>query len=419
MIGLCDCNNFFVSCERVFNPSLNGMPVVVLSNNDGCVVSRSNEAKALGIKMGQPLFQIHDFAKRNNVAICSSNYHLYGDMSQRVMATLKQHIGEIEVYSIDEAFLQLDGLPVEGLKRFGEELARTVRRNTGIPVSIGMSHTKTLAKVAAKLCKQYPRLNSACLMQRNQDIEKVLRSYPIDDIWGIGRRHGKMLKECHITTAAQFAALGKEWIENRMGITGLRTWQELHGTPCIDFTQESSNRQSIMVSRSFSQELYDITQLHDTITTFAGIAAEKLRKQNCVAQELQVFIITNRFHKEQPQHYECGTVRFDTATNSTLEIVKAATAELHRIYRHGIGYKKSGVRLSRITPATAVQSTLFDTIDRPKHKALMQTIDRINDSYGRESIKLVSHGTITDHTNREHLSPQYTTRWEDILIVKV
>lgn len=419
MIGLCDCNNFFVSCERVFNPSLNDIPVVVLSNNDGCVVSRSNEAKELGIKMGQPLFQIRDFAKRNNVVICSSNYHLYGDMSQRVMTTLKQFVEDIEIYSIDEAFLMLEGLPVEDLKHFGEELARTVRRNTGIPVSIGMSHTKTLAKVASKLCKQYPRLNSACLMQRNEDIEKVLGNYPINDIWGIGRRHGKMLKECNIMTASQFAALGKEWIENRMGITGLRTWQELHGIPSIDFTQESSNRQSIMVSRSFSKELYDITQLHDTITTFAGIAAEKLRKQHCVAQELQVFIITNRFHKEQPQHYECGTVRFETATSSTLEIVKAATSELHKIYRRGIGYKKSGVRLSRITPATAVQSTLFDTIDRPKHKALMQAIDRINESYGHESIKLVSHGTLTDHTNREHLSPQYTTRWEDILTVKV
>ena len=419
MFALADCNNFFVSCERVFRPDLRDKPVIVLSSNDGCAIARSNEAKALGIKMGQPLFQIRDFAKRNNVAICSSNYHLYGDMSQRVMTTLKQHIEEIEIYSIDEAFLMLDGHPVEKLKQFGEELARTVRRNTGIPVSIGMSHTKTLAKVAAKLCKQYPKLNSACLMQRDEDIAKVLGNYPIDDIWGIGRRHGKMLKECRITTAAQFAALGKEWIENRMGITGLRTWQELHSIPSIDFTQESSNRQSIMVSRSFSQELYDITQLHDTITTFAGIAAEKLRKQNCVAQELQVFILTNRFHKEQPQYYECGTVRFDTATNSTLEIVKAATAELDRIHRRGLGYKKSGVRLSRITPATAVQSTLFDTIDRPKHKALMQAIDRINDSYGRESIKLVSHGTITDHTNREHLSPQYTTRWEDILVVKV
>ena len=419
MIGLCDCNNFFVSCERVFNPSLNGMPVVVLSNNDGCVVSRSNEAKALGIKMGQPLFQIRDFAKRNNVAICSSNYQLYGDMSQRVMTTLRQNVEEIEIYSIDEAFLMLDNHPADKLKLFGEELARTVRRNTGIPVSIGMSHTKTLAKVAAKLCKQYPRLNSACLMQRDEDIAKVLGSYPVDDIWGIGRRHGKMLKECRITTAAQFAALGKEWIENRMGITGLRTWQELHGMPSIDFTQESSNSQSIMVSRSFSKELYDITQLHDTITTFAGIAAEKLRKQNCVAQELQVFIITNRFHKEQPQYYECGTVHFDTATNSTLEIVKAATELLKELYRRGYGYKKSGVTLSNITPDNAVQSSIFDTVDRPKHKLLMQTIDNINATLGRESIRIVSQGSITHHTNHKHLSPQYTTDWDDIIVVKV
>ena len=174
MFGLCDCNNFFVSCERVFNPSLNGRPVVVLSNNDGCVVSRSNEAKALGIKMGVPLYQIREFAKSNNVAICSSNYHLYGDMSQRVMTTLKQYVPQIEIYSIDEAFLLLDSFETEKLKSFGEELARTVRRNTGIPVSIGMSHTKTLAKVASKLCKQYPKLNSACLMHRCEDIQKVL-----------------------------------------------------------------------------------------------------------------------------------------------------------------------------------------------------------------------------------------------------
>ena len=419
MFGLCDCNNFFVSCERVFNPSLNGRPVVVLSNNDGCVVSRSNEAKALGIKMGVPLYQIREFAKSNNVAICSSNYHLYGDMSQRVMTTLKQYVPQIEIYSIDEAFLLLEGFETEKLKSFGEELARTVRRNTGIPVSIGMSHTKTLAKVASKLCKQYPKLNSACLMHRCEDIQKVLLHYPIEDIWGIGRRHGKMLKECRITTAAEFAALGKEWIENRMGVTGLRTWMELNGTPCIDFGHEQADKQSITVSRSFSKELYQLEELTETITTFAGIAAEKLRKQKSVAQELQVTIITNRHRDDQPQHYECAQVTFATGTDSTLEIVKAATSALRSIYRKGFGYKKSGVRLSRITPATAVQGTLFDTIDRPKHKALMQTIDRINNSLGRESVRLVSQGTITDHTNREHLSPQYTTRWEDILKIKV
>lgn len=419
MFGLCDCNNFFVSCERVFDPSLNGRPVIVLSNNDGCVVSRSNEAKTLGIKMGQPLYQIRDFVIRNNVKICSSNYHLYGDMSQRVMSTLRQHSPGIEIYSIDEAFLQLEGYPTEKLKLFGEELARIVRRNTGIPVSIGISHTKTLAKIASKLCKKYSKLNSACLMHRDADIAKVLDRFDISDVWGIGRRHNKMLNECGITTAAQFTALGETWIRNRMGITGVRTWLELHGTPCIEFSHEEADRQSITVSRSFSKELYELKELNETISTFASLAAEKLRRQHCVTQEMQVYIFTNHHRDDRPQHYECGQVQFPVATDSTLEIVKAATAELARIYRKGYGYKKSGIRLSRISPSSAIQSALFDNINRSKHKKLMETMDRINADMGRESIKIVSQGTITDHTNREYLSPQYTTKWEEIMTVKV
>jgi DNA polymerase V len=228
-----------------------------------------------------------------------------------------------------------------------------------------------------------------------------------------------MLNECGINSAAQFKALSREWIQNRMGITGVRTWQELHGIPCIEFSHEQADKQSITVSRSFSKELYDIDELYETITTFAGIAAEKLRKQQSVAQELQVFIITNRHRDDQPQYYECGQVQFCTATDSTLEIVKAATTELRRIFRKGYGYKKSGVRLSHISPASAVQATLFDTLDRPKHKSLMAAIDRINSGMGHESVRLVSQGSVTDHTNREHLSPQYTTRWEDILTIKV
>ena len=419
MFGLCDCYNFFVSCERVFDPSLENRPVVVLSNNDGCIVSRSNEAKAIGIKMGQPLYQIRDYIKRYDVAVRSSNYQLYGDMSQRVMATLKQHVPAIEIYSIDEAFLLLDGYRTEELKQFGEELARTVRRNTGIPVSIGMSHTKTLAKIASKLCKRYPKLNNACLMHRDEDIRKVLEKFPVEDVWGIGRRQAKMFHDCRIETAAQLCDLPEEWIDNRLNITGKRTWLELKGMPCIEFSHETADKQSITVSRSFSKELYSIEELHETVTTFAGIAAEKLRKQKCVAMEMQVFIFTNRHRDDQPQRFECGQVQFTTATDSTLEIVKAATATLSRIYRKGFGYKKSGVRLSRITPATAVQASLFDDIDRPKHKKLMEAIDRINAGMGRESVKLVSQGTITDHTNRSYLSPRYTTDWDDILVIKV
>lgn len=419
MFGLCDCNNFFVSCERVFDPSLEGHPVVVLSNNDGCVVSRSNEAKALGIKMGQPLYQIRDQVKKHGIAVRSSNYHLYGDMSGRVMATLRQHVPAIEIYSIDEAFLMLDGLPADRLKRFGEELARIVKRNTGIPVSIGMSHTKTLAKIASKLCKRYPKLNSACLMQRDEDIRKVLEKFPIEDVWGIGRRQARMFKECHINTAAQLCDLKEEWIDNRMNITGKRTWLELKGIPCIEFSHEQADKQSITVSRSFAKELYTLEELHGTITAFAGIAAEKLRRQGSAAQEMQVFIFTNRHREDKPQHFECFQIQFPVATDSTLEIVKAATDALKRIFRSGYGYKKSGVRLSRLSQANAIQGALFDTIDRPKHKKLMETIDRINAEMGQESVKLVSQGSVTSHTNRDYLSPQYTTRWEDILVVKV
>ncbi|MBE6307809.1 MAG: Y-family DNA polymerase [Bacteroidales bacterium] len=419
MFGLCDCNNFFVSCERAFNPSLEGRPVVVLSNNDGCVVSRSNEAKALGIKMGQPLYQIRALVNAHNVAVYSSNYHLYGDMSARVMQTLRQHAPAIEIYSIDEAFLLLDGIAADRLKEWGEKLALTVRRNTGIPVSIGISHTKTLAKVASKLCKRYPKLNSACLMHRKEDIEKVLTNYPIEDIWGIGRRHSKMFHNCGISTGKQFCSLSEEWVNRRMGITGVRTWRELQGTPCIEFSHQTADRQSIMVSRSFSKELYEMEQLRETVSTFAAIAAEKLRSQHSVAQELQVFILTNRHRDDQPQYHDGRLLHFATPTDSTLEIVNAAIALLKELFREGYGYKKTGVRLSKIMPANAVQGTLFDTIDRPKHKQLMQAIDKINATLGKDSVKIVSQGSITDHTNREHLSPQYTTRWEDIIKVKV
>ena len=419
MFGLCDCNNFFVSCEKVFNPSLEGRPVVVLSNNDGCVVSRSNEAKAIGIKMGQPLYQIRDLVKRENVSVHSANYHLYGDMSQRVMSILKSNVEHIEIYSIDEAFLRLDGRPTEELKKLGEKLARTVRKGTGIPVSIGISPTKTLAKIASKLCKKYPKLNSACLMYRREDIDKVLSTYPIGDVWGIGRRHTKMLDSCYIRTAAEFCALSEEWVRNRMNINGVRTWHELQGTPCIEFNHQTADKQSISVSRSFSKELYTLQELHETISTFSSIAAEKLRKQCSVAQQLQVYIYTNRHRDDQPQYYEAATTHFIAPTDSTLEITKAAIELLQQIFRSGYGYKKSGVTLSEITPNNAIQGELFDTVDRPKHKKLMEAIDRINATQGPQAVKLVSQGSITDHTNRQYLSPQYTTSWDDILIINV
>ncbi len=419
MFGLCDCNNFFVSCERVFNPSLDGRPVVVLSNNDGCVVSRSNEAKAIGIKMGEPLFQIQNIVKLHDVAVFSANYHLYGDMSRRVMETLKSHVPFIEIYSIDEAFLDLSSYSLDTLQEFGRDLSRTVRRNTGIPVSIGISSTKTLAKIASKLCKKYPKLQGACLMHRDEDVAKVLSTYPIEDVWGIGRRYSKRLQAAGIGTAAKFCEKPEEWVHNVMNITGVRTWRELHGIPSIEFSHQIADKQTITVSRSFAAEIYSFEELRDTVASFAGMAAEKLRQQRSVAGELQVFILTNRHRDDHPQHREGRIHRFVTSTNSTIEITKAATEMLKELYRKGFGYKKSGVTLGAIIPDNAVQHSLFDTTDHAKHKLLMQAIDNINSTIGQESVRIVSQGNFEEHVNRRHLSPQYTTRWEDIIVVKV
>lgn len=419
MYALCDCNNFFASCERVFNPSLNGKPVVVLSNNDGCIIARSEEAKAVGIKMGQPLYQAQELIKRHGVAVFSSNYQLYGDMSHRVMQTLKQYAPSVEIYSIDEAFLNFEGLPVETLQDRGQEIARIVRRNTGIPVSIGIAPTKTLAKVASKLCKKYPKLKGACLMYRPEDITKVLSKFPIGDVWGIGRKYSKMLKSHGIETAEQFRRMQPEWVRAKMSVVGQRTWKELHGEPCIEFEHATPDKQSITVSRSFAKPLTEIEPLQEVLSTFVAMAAEKLRKQNSVAGQMQIFILTNYHREDQPQHREGRLVQFQMPTDSTLEMVKIAMAALRELYRKGYGYKKAGVILYDISPNTGIQSMMFDEIDRPKHKALMQTMDALNANHGRSTVKLGSQGTGGIPSNRNHTSPQFTTEWSEILKIKV
>lgn len=419
MFTLCDCNNFFVSCERVFNPSLNGKAVVVLSNNDGCVIARSNEAKALGIKMGQPFYQLRELLSQQQVTALSSNFALYGDMSRRVMNTLKQFAPAIEVYSIDEAFLYLAGMDEATLKEAGEHIAKTVRKHTGIPVSIGIAPTKTLAKVAAKLCKQYSALKGSCMMHRPQDIEKVLRSFPIGEVWGIGRRYAKMLNSLEIHTAWQFTQLPEEWVHKKMRIVGVRTWEELRGTPRIKLETVRADKQQICTSRSFAKELTDYEDLHASITAFTSLSAEKLRKQQSACGQIQVFIYTNRFRDDMPQAYESKVIRFETPTDSTLELADYTTQALKSIYRKGLGYKKAGVILAEIQPKALVQKDLFDTADREKHARLMEVLDSINRSEGKNTIVLAAQGFDALKMNRNHLSPNYTTSWEDILKVKV
>lgn len=372
--------------------------------------------------MGQPLYQAQELIKAHGVAVFSSNYNLYGDMSHRVMQTLKQYAPNIEIYSIDEAFLDFDGLPIETLQERGRKIASIVRRNTGIPVSIGIAPTKTLAKVASKLCKKYPKLRGACLMHRPEDITKVLSKFPIGDVWGIGRRYSKMLKGYGIETAEQFRQMQPEWVRAKMSIVGLRTWKELHGEPCIEFEHAVPDKQSITVSRSFAKPITEIEPLQEVLSTFVAMAAEKLRKQSSVTRQMQIFILTNYHREDQPQHREGRLVQFPMPTDSTLEMVKAANKALKELYRKGYGYKKAGVILYDIAPNTSVQSMMFDDIDRPKHKALMQTIDSLNAHHGRSTVALASQGTHGTHgipSNREHLSPQYTTEWSEILKIKV
>lgn len=432
MIGLCDCNNFFVSCQRLFDPSLVGRPVVVLSGNDGCIIARSNEAKALGIKMGQPRFEVDRVLKQHNVVLISSNLELYTDISKRVMETLKMNAPEVEVYSVDEAFLNLEGMELEELGEYGRSLSRLVGRNTGIPVSIGISHNKTLSKIASKLAKQYPRLKGCCLMHRDEDIAKVLSTYPIEDVWGIGRRYASMLHNFGVKTAEQFRRLDPEWVQSKMSVVGLRTQRELLGESCLDFEVQHSTRQSIMVSRTFATELYELEELHQVLSGYLSRAAEKLRAQGSKARELEVFLRTNRFREDIIQQNEGRIFKFLVPTSSTLEMASEMNRMLEELYILGNGYKRAGVLLKGITSsAQAQQTSLFVNNEKSmRHSALMEAVDKINRATGGGSsnagmngsggvVRLASEGFGGSRRNSDYISPCYSTRWSDILTIKV
>ena len=418
MFGLADCNNFFVSCERVFRPDLNGQPVIILSNNDGCVIARSNEAKRLGIKMGHPYFQLEAIIKRHKVTVFSSNYALYSDMSQRVQQTLRSLCPATEVYSIDESFLNLRGIKDEDLDSFGHLVSAKVLKDTGIPISVGISHTKTLAKIASKLCKQYPKLRGSCYMHRPEDIEKVLRKFPIEDVWGIGRRFSAMLKSRNIQFANDFAQLPLDFVRKKMHLGGMKTWYELHGRPCIEFEAHIPDKQQIMVSRSFSKEIHSLEDITQQVSLFTSMAAEKLRKQGSVCHALQVFLLTNRFRQDQEQHYDNQLITLQTPSDSTVELVNIAVNTTAGFFRKGTFYKKAGVILTQLSPKGSVQTTLFDEVDREKHDRMMHAMDIINEKQGQRTVVVATAGFDGVKMNRNHLSPNYTTDWNDILTVK-
>jgi DNA polymerase V len=356
MFALADCNNFYASCERVFNPSLNGRPVVVLSNNDGCIIARSNEAKALGIKMGAPAFKIAASLQANQVVVFSSNYALYGDMSRRVMSALGQFTPEIEIYSIDEAFLNLDGLPVN-LAEYGRMIRKTVLKNTGIPVSIGIGPTKVLAKAANHYAKKVPENNGVFILDSPAKIDESLQKFPIDEVWGIGRQYASRLTSLNVKTAWDFIQMTDSWVKKNMTIVGLRIKKELEGISCLEMELISPAKKAICTSRSFGQTQTEIEPIREAVATFAGKCAYKLRKQKTCANVLMVFIHTNGFNQNEPQYAQNFICKLPVATNSSLELIKYAACALQAIYREGYRYKKAGVLVTDIVAEDQVQGS--------------------------------------------------------------
>lgn len=420
MYALADCNNFYASCERVFRPELRDRPIIVLSNNDGCVVARSNEAKALGIGMGDPFFKIRDLVQAHHVEVFSGNMALYGDLSQRVRMVLREFAPEVEVYSIDECFLDLRGMDISDFDAYAKQISATCRRLTAIPVSVGIAPTKTLAKIASHLCKRYPKLQGGCYMHRVEDIEKVLRRLLVEEVWGIGHRSARKLHDRGIHTAWEFSQCNEGIVRALLGVTGLRTRQELRGVPCIDFEDTLEERQTICVSRSFAHEITDCRQLSEQVANFAASAVEKLRRQHSVAGEMIIFAHTNRFKESEPQSRGSILIPFVEATNDHRRIVATAMEGVRDLYRRGLGYKRAGVILSHLSPEAAVQSALFGCSgERERENRLSKTIDKVRTSFGRESLRLGAQGCGEILANKENRSPRYTTSWDELPKVSV
>lgn len=416
MFALVDCNNFYVSCERVFRPELNHKPVVILSNNDGCIIARSGEAKALGLKMAEPVFRRKQLIRENQVQVFSSNYTLYGDLSQRVMDTLRQAVPDVEVYSIDEAFLELRNIPGD-LNEWAKKLIRTVWRNTGIPVSVGVGPTKTLAKIASKAAKQG---TGTFVIRNNRHRDCLIRNTAVEKVWGIGRKYHKLLYANHIYTAFDFSRTDDLWLRQKMKVMGLRIKKELLGEPCIPLEKKTPTKKAIATTRAFGKKTSNLRLLREAVATYAARCAEKLRRQRSTASLLTVFIHTDPFSPIEPQYSQSKSLPLPMATNSTEELIRYALMLLDKIFHAGYRYKKAGVIVEGLVPEQHCQPGLFDTVDREKQKILCRTIDELNHRMGRDRIRMAIQGDGKEWKLRqEKLSQRYTTRWDEIPVANV
>ncbi|MDO4186875.1 MAG: DUF4113 domain-containing protein [Bacteroidales bacterium] len=389
MYGIIDCDNCYVSCERVFRPDLEGKPVVVLSNNDGCVVARSNEAKALGIKGGIPYYQLAELFPNEKIAVFSSNYELYGDLTGRVMSLISQEVPAYFRYSIDECFVYFDGFDKgTDFKQWGEALHRKVKQGVGMPISIGIAPNKTLAKVASHFAKKYIGYRHCCVIDSDEKRAKALKLFPVEDVWGIGRRYSRKLNMLGVNTAYDFASRPEDWMRTTFNnIVLLRTWRELNGTDCVP-NEQLADKQSICTSRSFPDMITSYDELRTHVSNYAVRCAEKLRRQHSVASIVSVFLNTNPFREDLAQYWNSREMRLVTPTNSTIEIVKATSEVLKSIYRQGFRYKKAGVILMGITEETPLQTDLFDinAENIQRMRRLDKVIDRINQAQGSETV---------------------------------
>lgn len=419
MVGLIDCNNFFVSCERVFAPALRRCPVIVLSNNDGCIVALSNEAKALGLKRGDPYFQVSALCERHGVEVLSGNHRLYGDMSSRVMATLGTIVPDIEIYSIDEAFMDFDGWAADQLPDIGRTIVSRVRRHTGIPTSVGIAPTKTLAKIAARFAKKYPGYRSACMIGDDDQRRKALSLTEIGDVWGVGRRLVRRFEQIGVSTALQFADMPEDLVKTHFNIVTQRTWHELNGLPCIDLETQPAPQKQMCCSRSFGTMLTDFEQLREAISLFATIVSRKLRESGLAAVSLSVFIHTNSHREDLQQYFNSTGRRLDQATSDTISITKAAVECLRTIYRRGYHYKKAGIMITEIVRADAVQRSLFvDPAEQARRQRLMSVLDTINSrSVAHDTVHIAAYQPVESLVKGERRSRLYSMRLSDIINV--
>lgn len=428
LFALVDGNNFYVSCERVFNPKLEARPVVVLSNNDGCVVARSNEAKTLGIGMGVPLFIARDVIRKNRVVVLSSNYTLYGDMSRRMMAIIGQFSARQEIYSIDESFLDLAGVDRNGLKEYGQQIRQRVRRWIGVPTCIGIAPTKTLAKLANHCAKKRPEYDGVCDWSRLHpaQLEYALSTFPAGDVWGIGPRWGMKLLDMGIHSAKELATADSATLRSRFGVVMERTQRELRGISCLSLEEHASACKQIVSSRSFGRVVTAQAELAESITQYACRAAEKLRRQQSVCGVVRVFLETNKHKKDERQYHPTTTVKLVSHSDDSMRIAGAALCGLRRIYKPDYNYIKAGVMLDGISPALHRQFTLLDsgatmpTQQMSARSTLMAVMDKVNRTQGKRTLQLAAAGIHNAWAmKRDYMTPAYTTRWDELPLVRV